>query len=222
MPRLARYYKKFERKFIKMKKKSVKKIISIIMVSALIFSVLTGVYATELGAVLGGIANIGGQSQSKISYTAGGGSGSNSGVSEIPIDSGDGIELLPNPDEAVEEQPGIGSTTEASLMQAAGYSNSVPRTVSEMSAEERAAYQAEKLGRLVTKYPDEYEYLSSISEIDGALYRPLLEMYDYWNITDFEEYAAAFVEDGFAGLNDFHTERRVTPDNAGNGGGSGE
>jgi hypothetical protein len=207
-----------------MKKKSYKKIISIILVSTLIFSVLTGVYATELGAALGGFANRvinpNLQAQGEFDYNVEGETAESGGAS---LESGGYVgaiadydsEPLPLPTPTPSNSGGMSFMSETT----ADGDATAPRSISDIGAEEIAAKQAEKLSVLSSKYPTEYEYICSVSEIDDAMRLPLLEMYDYWVISDFEAYAAAFVEDGFAGLEQYHTERRL---NESAGGGSGE
>jgi hypothetical protein len=202
MPRLARNYKKFERKFFIMKKKSYKKIISIILASALTFGLLTAVLADGEGTG-GFLAAV------KDSGIFGG-----AGALGIGEDYGDVERILSEPPSGSGSLFSTQSSDEDSSFQAPEVSDLMSEDAI-LSADEMGQYRAGKLAALSVKYPDEYEYITSRGDIEPFFYVDLLERVDYWLISDLEEYIDAYAVDGFDGLDDFHTEKR-NADNAGN------
>ena len=84
--------------------------------------------------------------------------------------------------------------------------------------EQISQHRAEKLAKLQEKYPTEYQYIISITDIDPYFYVSLLERIDMWVISDLEEYISEYLENGLDGLEQYHTILKADENNTDEGG----
>ena len=90
----------------------------------------------------------------------------------------------------------------------------VDKTVAvDYTADEITAHRQEKLEKLQEKYPTEYQYIISKTEIDPYFYVSLLERIDLWEISDLEEYIDEYIVNGFDGLEQYHTTLKTVENN---------
>ena len=193
--------------------RNIKKILSIILVFTTICSILTISYASgAINAITKPIVNIidniAPQAITRMSSNSENDSEAIT-MSENTVDTLGKIEAASDSGRITATKPPKAQTMSIASTDSTNSAEQEPiiSEKTEMTTAEITSFRTEKLQALTTKYPNEYTLLTEKSEIEADYYVNLLEMYDFWEIEDFDSYLDSFISDGFSGLEAHH----VTP-----------